>query len=108
MTTYIGIDVAKDSLSVAVPKPNEGWKVTEYTNSPDGIRALLSQLPDQAHCVLEATGSYSVLVTYMLTQAQVTTSVINPKQTGPPERSSLRKNAFISHKDRFARCCSAI
>jgi transposase len=81
MTTYIGIDVAKDSLSVAVPKPNTGWKLAEYPNSPDGIRALLTQLPDQSHCVLEATGSYSVLVTYMLTQAKVTLSVINPKQS---------------------------
>lgn len=81
MTTYIGIDVSKGSLSVAVPKLNAGWKLTEYANSPDGIRALLSQLPDQPHCVLEATGSYSVLVTYMLTQAKVTMSVINPKQS---------------------------
>ncbi|GAB4043436.1 IS110 family transposase [Spirosoma jeollabukense] len=81
MTTYIGIDVAKDSLSVAVPKLNAGWKVNEYANSPDGIRALLNQLPDLAHCVLEATGSYSVLVTYMLTQSKVTISVINPKQS---------------------------
>ncbi len=81
MTTYIGIDVAKDTLSVAVPKLNAGWKLTEYVNSPDGIRSLVNQLPDQAHCVLEATGSYSVLVTYMLTQARVTVSVINPKQS---------------------------
>lgn len=81
MTTYIGIDVSKVSLSVAIPKLNAGWKLAEYANSPDGIRTLLSQLPDQAHCVLEATGSYSVLVTYMLTQAKVTISVINPKQS---------------------------
>ena len=81
MTTYIGIDVSKDSLSVAVPKPDTGWKVTDYTNSPDGIRSLINQLPDQAHCVLEATGSYSVLATYMLTQAGITSSVINPKQS---------------------------
>jgi len=81
MTTYIGIDVAKDTLSVAVPKLNASWKLAEYSNSPDGIRSLINQLPEQAHCVLEATGSYSVLVTYMLTQAGVTVSVINPKQS---------------------------
>ncbi|MFD2934351.1 IS110 family transposase [Spirosoma flavum] len=89
MTTYIGIDVSKDSLSVAIPTPNAGWKVNDFANSPDGIRSLLNQLPDQAHCVLEATGSYSVLATYMLSQAKVTISVINPKQTGPPVRPSL-------------------
>lgn len=81
MTTYISIDVAKDTLSIAVQKLNAGWKLAEYANSPDGIRSLLCQLPDQAHCVLEATGSYSVLLTYMLTQAKVTVSVINPKQS---------------------------
>lgn len=81
MKTYVGIDVAKDTLSVAIPKLNSGWQVNEYINSPDGIRVLLNQLPDQAHCILEATGSYSVLVTYMLTQAAVTISVINPKQS---------------------------
>lgn len=99
MTTYVGIDVAKDSLSVAVPKPNAGWKVNEYTNSPDGIRALINQLPDQAHCVLEATGSYSVLATYMLTHSGITISVINPKQTGPPVRSPLCQNAFVDYQD---------
>ena len=81
MATYIGIDVSKNSLSVAIPKSTTGWKVSNYANSPDGIRSLLNQLPDQAHCVLEATGSYSVLVTYMLTQAKVMISVINPKQS---------------------------
>jgi len=81
MTTYIGIDVSKNSLSVAMPKPSSGWKVSTFANSPDGIRSLINQLPEQAHCVLEATGSYSVLVTYMLTQAKVTISVINPKQS---------------------------
>ena len=104
MTIYIGIDVSKDNLSVAVPKPTAGWKVSSYANSPDGIRSLLNQIPDQAHCVLEATGSYSVLLTYMLNQAKVTISVINPKQIGPPKRPSLRKNAFIDHQDRSERC----
>ena len=55
MTTYIGIDVSKESLSVAIPSPNAGWKVNDFANSPDGIRSLLNQLPEQAHCVLEAT-----------------------------------------------------
>ena len=64
-----------------MPKPTTGWKVSNYANSPDGIRSLLNQLPDQAHCVLEATGSYPVLLTYMLTQAKVTISVIKPKQS---------------------------
>ena len=104
MTTYIGIDVCKSSLSVAMPKPTTGWKVDTYANTPEGVRLLINQLPEQAHCVLEATGSYSVLVTYMLTQAKVIISVINPKQSGPPQRPPLCQNAFIGHQDRSARC----
>jgi transposase len=42
---------------------------------------LIKKLPEQAHVVLEATGSYSVLLTYLLCQAQVAVSVINPKQS---------------------------
>ena len=42
---------------------------------------MMSQLPLESHCILEATGSYSVLVTYLLCQAKVDVSVINPKQS---------------------------
>jgi transposase len=90
MKNYVGIDVAKASLAVAFTLPNGGWTTTTFTNTPDGIRSLIKQIPAQAHCILEATGSYSVLVTYMLCQAGIGVSVINPKQTGPPVRSQLR------------------
>lgn len=90
MKNYVGIDVAKTSLAVAFPSPTSGWTNTTFANTPDGIRSLIKQLPDQAHCILEATGSYSVLVTYLLCQAGVDVSVINPKQSGPPQRSQFR------------------
>lgn len=81
MKNYVGIDVAKTSLAVAFPSPTAGWTNTTFANTPDGIRSLMKQLPPQAHCILEATGSYSVLVTYMLCQAEINVSVINPKQS---------------------------
>ena len=55
MTNYFGIDVSKGSLSVATPKSITGWKISSYANTPEGVRSLLNQLPEQAHCVLEAT-----------------------------------------------------
>ncbi len=55
--------------------------MNQLDNSPEGIRALIGGLPTQAHCIIEATGSYSVLVSYMLTQAKITISVINPRQS---------------------------
>lgn len=81
MSTYIGIDVSKDKLDVAYVTAQNSWQVSQFGNSPEGIRSLITYLPTQAHCVIEATGSYSVLVSYMLTQAQVTISVINPRQS---------------------------
>ena len=57
MKTYLGIDVSKDSLSVATPRVKTAWQVNTFANSPDGIRSLLKHLPAEAHCVLEATAA---------------------------------------------------
>lgn len=81
MKTYVGIDVSKDTLAVAFPTTSDTWKVSSFANSPDGIRRLTSALPAEAHVIIEATGSYSVLLTYMLCQAKICLSVINPKQS---------------------------
>ena len=81
MKTYVGIDVSKDTLAVAFTTTPDTWKVSTYPNSPDGIRRLMNTLPVQAHVVIEATGSYSVLLTYLLCQAKTNLSVINPKQS---------------------------
>lgn len=81
MKTYVGIDVSKDTLAVAFPTTPDAWKVSSFANSPDGIRRLKNALPYEAHVVIEATGSYSVLLTYLLCQAKINLSVINPKQS---------------------------
>jgi transposase len=81
MKMYVGIDVAKDTLAVALPQTTTSWKVRSIRNTPEAIRKLINELPDQRHVVLEATGSYSVLLTYLLCQAQMAVSVINPKQS---------------------------
>ncbi len=72
--------MAKDTLVVALPQSATTWKVRSIGNTAADIHNLIKKLPDQVHVVLEATGSYSVLLTYLLCQTQVTVSVINPKQ----------------------------
>ena len=69
MKMYVGIDVAKDTLAVAWPLTPTTWKVRSIANAPAAIRKLINELPHEAHVVLEATGSYSVLLTYLLCQA---------------------------------------
>lgn len=73
--------VSKDTLVVAFLTNPDTWKVSSFANSPDGIRHLKNALPSEAHVVIEATGSYSVLLTYLLCQAKICLSVINPKQS---------------------------
>jgi transposase len=81
MKTYVGIDVSKDTLAVAIPLALDSWKVSSFANTPDGVLRLKSVLPADAHVIVEATGSYSVLLTYLLCQASICLSVINPKQS---------------------------
>ena len=59
-------DVSKDTLALAVSTTPDTWKVSSFPNSPDGIRRLTNALPSEVHVVIEATGSYSVLLTYLL------------------------------------------
>lgn len=80
MKIYVGIDVSKDSLAVALPQ-SQGWQLLTFANNPEGIRSLQSKLPPNTHGILEATGSYSVLLAYLFTQAGVDFSVINPRQS---------------------------
>lgn len=81
MNTYIGIDISKDSLSVAYPKLVSGFEMKTFTNDELGIEQLISSLPADARYVVEATGVYSRLLSYRLHESGQFVSVINPKQS---------------------------
>lgn len=70
---YIGIDVAKDQLDVDL-----GGKVHQYNNTERGVRALLADLPANAHLVVEATGHYHTRLLHVAHDAGVVISVVNP------------------------------
>lgn len=46
MKTHLGIDVAKDTLVVALPQTATSWKVRSVSNASAAIRKLISELPD--------------------------------------------------------------
>jgi transposase len=81
LVTWIGIDVAKDSLDVA-------WSLDEKlhrlqtTNSDEDIRQLIGQLLPAAHArlVVEATGGYERRLVTMLVEAGYSVAVVNPRQ----------------------------
>lgn len=77
--SYVGIDVAKAHLDVAILPAEVSWRVP---NDPSGIAALVNQL--QAHTpaliVLEATGGYETAVASALALAGFAVAVVNPRQ----------------------------
>jgi transposase len=76
---YVGIDVAKDILDVAVEPGPETWRVA---NVPEAIETLVRQLvPRQpALIVLEATGGFEATVAAQLAAAGLPVAVVNPRQ----------------------------
>jgi len=76
----IGIDVAKKTFVVAYPA-STGFSISEFTNNSKGIKKFIDTLAqDDSHCILEATGTYSSLIVYMLSSRSIKVSLVNPKQ----------------------------
>jgi transposase len=76
---WVGIDVAKAHLDVAIWPTQERLRVTR---DEAGMGELIAWLQPQtpALIVLEATGGLETLVAGMLSEAQLPTAVINPRQ----------------------------
>ena len=77
--TYIGIDVSKDSFVAAYPKKS-GYSTKTFLNTTSGVRQFITSLPEDSHCVMEATGNYSMLLLYLLQQANIIVSMENPQK----------------------------
>lgn len=79
---FIGIDVSKATLELAYPKASRGYQTSTVDNAPFSIWKLLKTF-DKAihHIVLEATGTYSLLVCHLLSKAGIPFSMLNPRQS---------------------------
>jgi transposase len=75
--TYIGIDVSKDRLDIAVLGEKQAWQVN---NTPDGIASFVQQMADLQPelIVVEATGGYQRSVVEALFHASLAVAVVNP------------------------------
>lgn len=76
---YVGIDVAKDSLDVAVVPSREEWRVV---HDGAGLAAVVERVRGLAPAgvVLEATGGWEAPLAGMLAAAGVPVAVVNPRQ----------------------------
>jgi transposase len=76
---YVGIDVAKAHLDVAVHPLGEEWRIEHH---PEGIANLVAQLATLTPTlvVLEATGGLELPVVGELLSVQLPVVVVNPRQ----------------------------
>lgn len=81
VVTWIGVDVAKESLDVAWSYGDQ-WRRLTVANDRAGLASLISQLPpaSEARVVVEATGGYERGLVTMLVEAGYRTAVVNPRQ----------------------------
>ena len=91
---YVGIDVSKAELEVAVGE--EGWTVS---NDESGIETLLEQLRERpiGLVVLEATGGHETLAAAVLAEAGLPVVVANPRQV----RDFARAMGQLAKTDRI-------
>ena len=76
-SSYVGIDVSKDKLDVAMLGEERTWQMD---NTPDGIAQLVQQLAEMQPelIVVEATGGYQRQVVDALFRAGLPVAVVNP------------------------------
>src|ERR1041385_4445397 len=95
-SSYVGIDVSKDRLDVAVLGEKPTWQVD---NTKAGIQKLVAQM--QKICpeliVVEATGGYQRAVVEALSHAGLCVAVVNPARG----RQFARARGLLAKTDKL-------
>ena len=92
----VGIDVAKDTLEVAL---GQNAATLNWDNTPEGIDSLLTTLSgcQVARVVMEATGGLESAVACALQAAGYAVAIINPRQA----RDFARAMGQLAKTDRI-------
>jgi len=93
---YVGIDVAKATLDVAIGSDGE---VVQVENSEAGIAQLVKRLGEAAPAlvVLEATGGYESLVAAAVAGREIAVAIVNPRQV----RDFAKATGVLAKTDRI-------
>lgn len=86
MGLYVGVDVSKDHLDVAIEPSGEAFRVANDAGEAAELAAKLKQLGPLL-VVVEATGGYEMTVAAALTTQAVSVAVVNPRQVRDFARS---------------------
>ena len=99
--TYVGIDVAKAQVDVAVRPTDERWEVS---HDDAGIRQLISKLKtlEPVMVLLEASGGLELPLVAALAAEAVPVVVVNPRQVRDFARATGKLAKTDSLRD-FAR-----
>lgn len=95
MASFVGVDVAKARLDVAI-HDGAAWSLV---HDPAGIAALLTRLhtEEPSLVVLEATGGWEAPLAAALDAAGIPVAVVNPKRV----RDFARANGTLAKTDRL-------
>ncbi len=110
-TTFLGIDIAKDTFDVALRRGERTW-AGHFPNDPDGFRQLSAWLKKRqvrrGWACLEATGRYGEdLAQYLYDQGHPV-SVVNPRRIQAYAQSQLARNRSDPlDADLIARFCQS-
>jgi transposase len=93
-SSFVGIDVSKASLDVALRCDGHPPVTHRFNNDRDGIEALIAWVDEygaqQAIIVVESTGSLHWLLCLLLVDSNHDVRLINPLLTKKYQRSSIR------------------
>jgi transposase len=80
-TSYVGIDISKDSFIVA-RREGEKFVLQTYPNDESGIHRFIRSLDTPSvHCIMEITGNYHSRLLFKLCYLSIKVSAINPQQS---------------------------
>jgi transposase len=87
---YVGIDVSKQTLDVAIYPQQRHWRVAYR---PDEVKALVTELValQPTLVVLEASGGYERSLRFALQGAAVPTALVNPAEVRAFARASRQR-----------------
>lgn len=82
MQSFLGVDVSKSKLDLALLSDNGKFRSKVFSNDEHGFAALLAWLqshaPHDVHACMESTGSYHEALACFLHDRNFTVSVVNP------------------------------
>ena len=101
---FIGADISKDSFVTGFSDNHIQWNVRKFENNTSGIQDFIQSIDDPAntHVIVEATGSYSMKLTFALCEKGIAVSVLNPKQSKGFIQGVLLSTTKTDEKDACA------